>query len=110
MEIPGGCIESGEKPLQAAKRELEEETGYQSKSWKQIGVVDANPAIQSNKCYTFLAKNVKPVGKINFDPEEIIESKIVPLSSAYEYVRKGKITNTYIVAAFLWLAAEQGKI
>src|SRR6056297_3626906 len=63
LEIPGGIIEDGEKPLKAAKREFEEETGYKSEDWKQIGMVDANPAIMNNKCYTFLAKNISATGK-----------------------------------------------
>ena len=52
-EIPGGAIDQGEDPLVAAKRELEEETGFQSENWRQLGVVDPNPAILSNQCYVF---------------------------------------------------------
>ena len=98
-EIPGGIIEPNEPPLLAAKRELEEETGFISKEWQQIGVVNANPAIQSNKCFTFLAKDVENLGTINFDPDEYIEHHLVPISGLKGYVTSGKITNTFIIAA-----------
>ncbi|MHA1871570.1 MAG: NUDIX hydrolase, partial [Promethearchaeota archaeon] len=45
LEIPGGCIEEGEEPLAAAKRELKEETGYEGDDWEFLGVVDSNPAV-----------------------------------------------------------------
>jgi 8-oxo-dGTP pyrophosphatase MutT (NUDIX family) len=104
-EIPGGIIETNEPPLHAAKRELEEETGFISKEWQQIGVVNANPAIQTNKCYTFLARNVENLGTINFDPDEYIEHQLVPLSELKNYVSSGKITNTFIIAAIYFYFA-----
>ncbi len=107
LEIPGGIIEieSGEKPEEAASRELEEETGYQveSKNLKQIGVVSCNPAIQTNKCYTFLAEDISPSGTINFDEDEIIEHEFFTSNEVREFIRSGKITNAYIIAAFYWL-------
>lgn len=101
-EIPGGIIEQGENPLVAAKRELEEETGFQSNNWLNLGVVNSNPAIQSNKCFTFLALNAKPTGRINFDPDEDIEQHLINIAEIKEFIRNGKITNTYILAAFFW--------
>ena len=104
LEIPGGIIEAGEKPIEAASRELEEETGYQSKNLKQIGVVDANPAIQTNKCYTFLAENISPSGTINFDENEIIEHEFFTQAEVRNFIRSGSLTNAYIIAAMHWLA------
>ncbi|MHA1520102.1 MAG: NUDIX hydrolase [Promethearchaeota archaeon] len=106
LEIPGGMIEPGEDPSIGIKRELEEETGYISNIWKQIGVVNANPAIQNNKCFTFLADKIEPKGNINFDPGEEIEYEFATLEEVRAYIRKGQITNTYIIAAFYWLERE----
>ncbi|MEM7008904.1 MAG: NUDIX hydrolase, partial [Thermodesulfobacteriota bacterium] len=61
VEIPGGMVDPGEEPLQTAKRELLEETGYAGENWVQIGVVHPNPAMQNNRCFMFLATNCKKV-------------------------------------------------
>jgi ADP-ribose diphosphatase len=109
LEIPGGVIEEGELPLVGIKRELEEETGYISDRWTQIGVVDANPAIQTNKCYSFLAENIQDTGKLHLDPDEIIDQEFATPAQVEKYILEGKITNTYIIAAFYWLNAHQKK-
>ncbi|MHA1796557.1 MAG: NUDIX hydrolase, partial [Promethearchaeota archaeon] len=75
---------------------------------KLIGKVDANPAIQNNVCYTFLAQDIHSDGQINFDPEEEIEHELVPLEKVRDYIANGKITNTFIIAAFYWLERELG--
>lgn len=103
LEIPGGVIEPNEEPINAAIRELEEETGYITTEIYQIGAVNANPAIQNNKCFTFLAKNIKPTGHTHFDPDEMIEHEFASLDQCKKYIQEGKITNCYIIAAFYWL-------
>ena len=59
LEIPGGMIDAGEDPADAAARELAEETGYVAGSLEPLGVVQPNPAIQDNRCYTFLARDAE---------------------------------------------------
>ena len=102
VEIPGGMVDPGEEPLQTAKRELLEETGYAGNNWVSIGEVFPNPAMQNNKCYTFLATNCKKVGEPNFDTTEDILTYTKPSSEIPKLVAEGKITHSLVVAAFYW--------
>ena len=106
LEIPGGVIDTGEEPEHAARREMEEETGFNVKCLKQIGMVAANPAIMNNHVYTFLAE-ITPTGQQHLDPDEIIENEFATMKEIRNYLKTGKITNAYIVAAFHWLALHE---
>ena len=103
LEIPGGVIEAGEDPLMAAKREMKEETGYVSDQWHLLGVVNANPAIMTNQCFSYLALNLQPKGEIHFDADEEIEYLFKPAAEVRADIRNGIITNVFIIAAFHWL-------
>ena len=102
VEIPGGMVDQGEEPLQTAKRELLEETGYAGANWDQIGEVFPNPAMQNNKCHTFLATNCKKVGEPNFDTTEDIITYTRPSCEIPNLVGQGKITHSLVIAAFYW--------
>lgn len=58
FELPAGVVDKGETPLQAAQRELLEETGYGGGEWELLMQLCANPAIQTNITYSFLARGV----------------------------------------------------
>jgi len=100
LEIPGGLVDPGDTPEEAAARELLEETGYQAEEVVKIGVVNPNPAIFSNRCYTFIARNVKKVRNPMPDQTEDIEAVLIPLVDIPELIRKGKIDHTIVIAAF----------
>jgi ADP-ribose diphosphatase len=101
LEIPGGCVEaSDETALHSAQRELLEETGYGGGTWTFLGAVAPNPAVQSNRCSTFLAEGVTLVGAQSPDAGEDILVELHPLSALPALVREGQIEHALVLAAF----------
>jgi len=77
LEFPGGVLEPGENPQEAAARELYEETGYKPGKIKKIGEFSPNPAIMTNKVHFFLAENIESSGKQKLDEDEYVEATLV---------------------------------
>ena len=77
LEFPGGVMEHGETPEDAAIRELKEETGYSCGKIKKIGEFSPNPAIMSNKVHFFLAEDLGDTGRQNLDEDEYVEVVLV---------------------------------
>ena len=100
LEIPGGLVEAEDTPMEAAQRELSEETGYRASEIILLGRVHPNPAIQDNQCFTFLAKNVFLAGSQEQDEKEDIQVLVRPLSDIPRLIREGEITHSLVLAAF----------
>jgi len=99
LEIPGGMVDAGEEAVEAARRELEEETGYRAEQLIEIGWVEPNPAFLNNRCTTFLALGCRPEGRTNFDPAEDIELKLRPMDDFSPLIDAGKIRHALVLAA-----------
>ncbi|WP_428261761.1 NUDIX hydrolase [Haliangium sp.] len=108
LEIPGGMVDPGEAPEQAARRELREETGFVAERWVELGMVEPNPAIQSNRCHTWLALDARREGAPELDASEVIALEQAPLAAIEGLVRGGEIRHALVVAAFYHLVTRAG--
>ena len=105
LEVPGGMIDADDpSPLVAARREMVEESGYESDRVEPLGVVHPNPAIQTNRCHSFVAYEVERRHVPRFDSTEETEVVLVPLTRIPELMRSGEITHALVIVAFQWLA------
>ncbi len=100
LEVPGGLHDrAGETPLQGAARELIEETGYGGGSWRLIGELRPQPALQANRAWVFLASGVELQGCMKQDAGEDIEVELLPVSKSAACIADGTIDNGLTVAA-----------
>ena len=103
LELPGGMIDpSDETPLHAARRELVEETGYRADEIVATGVIAPNPAMQTNRCWSFLAREVVKIGEPALDGGEDIDVVLVPYREIPERVARGEIVHSLVVVAFAY--------
>ncbi|MGB0453931.1 MAG: NUDIX hydrolase [Bacteriovoracaceae bacterium] len=100
LEVPAGTIEKNEEPLVAAKRELEEETGFVSENWTYMGKVTPNPAFISNFCHFYVALDCEKKSEQNLDPFEEIEILLRPKADIEQMLSSEEIHHALCVCAF----------
>lgn len=102
LEIPAGVIEEGEKPEDAARRELLEETGYAFKTIEKISELYANPATSGNLTHTFLLTGGKKVQEQDLDASEDIEVCIFSVEEVKKLLLDNKIKQSLHASALFY--------
>lgn len=100
-ELVAGVVDPGETPLQAAQRELNEETAYGGGQWELFMTVSPNPTNHTNLSYTFLATGVERLGQQHQEPTEDIHVDIFTRDEVHELLETGQIVQALHLAP-LW--------
>lgn len=109
FEIPAGKLDSPDEiPLEAAKRELREETGAVAESYTFLGELDTTPALINEKIYMYLAEGIS-FGDRELDEDEFLDIEFTPLSELYGMVMRGEIRDAKTQIAILKTVALRGR-
>lgn len=102
-ELPAGRIDPGETPLQGAKRELIEETGYRARKWSKAMFFYVSPGFLDETMTIYLADGLT-AGEAEPEEDEVIHTSLVPISKAVQMVMNGTIRDAKTIAGLLWFA------
>lgn len=91
VELPAGLIDEGEEPLEAAKRELKEETGHEAEKWELLTSVYSSPGSHDEKIYIFLAEKLTHVSELCLDEYERLTFSAEPIKNMINKIASGEI-------------------
>lgn len=102
VEIPAGKLDPGEEPLEAAKRELEEETGFKAGSIQHICSFYTSPGFANEILHLYVAEDLTK-GEVRLDEDEFLECESITLEQAKQYILEQRISDAKtITAVYAW--------
>jgi ADP-ribose pyrophosphatase len=99
-ELPAGRLDAGEKPLEAAKRELKEETGYTAGKWSKLASYWASPGFVAERMTIFLAQDLT-AGEATPMEDERIEARWFKRKELTRMIAEGEIEDGKTMVGFL---------
>jgi len=110
LELPGGCIESGELPEDGVRRELLEETGYSFETIEKLSTLYANPATGDNKTHCYLATGGIKVQEQDLDSGEEILVELVSLEKLKELLLNNEFAQALHVSGIFYALMRLGSL
>ncbi|MGB9608001.1 MAG: NUDIX domain-containing protein [bacterium] len=101
LEIPAGTLSPNEEPIECAKRELKEETGYTAGKWRKLLSLFLAPGYSTECIHIFLAEDLRE-GESKPDKDEKVIVCVLPLNEALRMIENGEIEDAKTVSALLF--------
>ncbi len=101
IEIPAGCVEKGEDPMEAAKRELYEETGYAGGEWSKLMTISPNAGACTNYSHTYLAVGIEKISTQHLEDSEDIKIVLLDKDEVLRMLKNDEFHQA-MMAAPLW--------